>query len=143
VKNGNRPVVAILGAGFGGMNAAKELRKAPLDIILIDRRNYHLFQPLLYQVATAAVSETEIAYPIRSIFRNQDNLQFLMAEVTAVDLDGRRLQTTSGFVDYDYLIYAIGSETNYFGMESVAENSFNLKDLNDAESIRNHILQDV
>jgi NADH:ubiquinone reductase (H+-translocating) len=141
VKNGNRPVVAIVGAGFGGMNAAKELRKAPLDIILIDRRNYHLFQPLLYQVATAAVSEAEIAYPIRSIFRNQENLQFLMAEVTAVDLDGRRLQTTSGFVDYDYLILAIGSETNYFGMESVSENSFNLKDLNDAESIRNHILR--
>lgn len=135
-----RPSVVIVGAGFGGINAAQLLRNEAVDITLVDRRNYHLFQPLLYQVATAGVAPSEIAYPIRAIFRRQRNFHFVMAEVENVDLDKRRLVTSSGPIRYDYLVLAVGGETNFFGMESVKKNGFELKDLDDAEGIRNHIL---
>jgi NADH dehydrogenase len=138
--DGMQPVVAIVGAGFGGLNAAKQLRNAPVDIILLDRRNYHLFQPLLYQVATAALSPSEIAYPVRSVFRKQRNLAFQLTEVLDVNLKDRWLDTLAGRIDYDYLVLSIGSESNYFGIESIAENGFDLKDLDDGEAIRNHIL---
>ncbi|HBA92383.1 MAG TPA: FAD-dependent oxidoreductase, partial [Anaerolineaceae bacterium] len=130
--------VVIVGGGFGGLRAARRLAKAPVCITLIDRNNYHLFQPLLYQVATAGVSPTDVAYPLRSIFRRQKNLVYQMAEVTRVDLNNRRLETTNGSLDYDYLILAVGGETNYFGLESVAVNAFGLKGLEDASPIRDH-----
>ena len=136
-----RPVVAIVGAGFGGLNAAKALAKAPVEVILIDRRNYHLFQPLLYQVATAGVAPSDIAYPVRTVFRKQRNLDFCLAEVHRVDLLERRLVTTAGPIEYDYLVISVGSETNFFGLDSIAEHSFELKDLDDAEAIRNHVLK--
>ncbi|HAL16626.1 MAG TPA: FAD-dependent oxidoreductase [Anaerolineaceae bacterium] len=132
--------VVIVGGGFGGLRAARRLAKAPVCITLIDRNNYHLFQPLLYQVATAGVSPTDVAYPLRSIFRRQKNLVYQMAEVTRVDLNNRRLETTNGSLDYDYLILAVGGETNYFGLESVAVNAFGLKGLEDASPIRDHLL---
>lgn len=135
-----RETVVIIGAGFGGMNAARSLQEAPVDVILIDKHNYHLFQPLLYQVATAGLSPTDIAYPVRAIFRKQKNLEFHLTEVTRIDVDERCVQTTMGPVMYDYLIVAVGGETNYFGVDSVAENGFDLKSLEDAVSIRNHIL---
>ncbi len=135
------PVVAIVGAGFGGLRAAQALRKAPVRVVLVDRRNYHLFQPLLYQVATAGLAPGEIAYPVRAILRNQRNLEFRLAEVTDVDLDGRQLVTSTGHIDYDYLILAIGAETNYFGLQSVAINSYGLKDLDEAVAIRNQVLR--
>ncbi len=132
--------VAIVGGGFGGLRAARRLAKAPVHITLLDRNNYHLFQPLLYQVATAGISPTDVAYPLRSIFRRQKNLEYRMAEVTRVDLNNRRLETTNGSLDYDYLILAVGGETNYFGLESVAANAFGLKGLEDASPIRDHLL---
>ncbi|MHB8112372.1 MAG: NAD(P)/FAD-dependent oxidoreductase [Bellilinea sp.] len=132
--------VVIVGGGFGGLRAARRLAKAPVRITLLDRNNYHLFQPLLYQVATAGVSPTDVAYPLRSIFRRQKNLEYQMTEVTRVDLNNRRLETTNGSLDYDYLILAVGGETNYFGLESVAVNAFGLKGLEDASPIRDHLL---
>ncbi len=137
----SRPVVAIVGAGFGGLRAAQALSRAPVKVVLVDRRNYHLFQPLLYQVATAGLAPGEIAYPVRAILRNQRNLEFRMAEVTGIELAERCLVTSTGPVDYDYLILAFGAETNYYGLESIAEHSFGLKDLDDAVSIRNHVLR--
>jgi NADH dehydrogenase len=137
----SRPVVAIVGAGFGGLRAAQALSRAPVKVVLVDRRNYHLFQPLLYQVATAGLAPGEIAYPVRAILRNQRNLEFRLAEVTGVELTEGRLITSTGTVDYDYLILAFGAETNYYGLESIAVHSFGLKDLDDAVAIRNHVLR--
>lgn len=136
-----KPMVVIVGAGFAGLNAAEKLSDAPVEILLIDKRNYHLFQPLLYQVAVAGLSPGEIAYPVRAISRNQANLDFLLAEVTGVNFSERCLETSAGLVNYDYLILAVGGETNFFGIDSVAEHGFELKDLVDAEAIRNHILR--
>jgi NADH dehydrogenase len=137
----NKAVVAIVGAGFGGLRAARALNRADVDIILLDRRNYHLFQPLLYQVATAGVSPGEIAHPVRGILRRQKNLVFRMAEAQGVDLSRRRIETSTGPVSYDYLVLAVGGETNFFGLDSVARNSLGLKDLDDAVAIRNQILR--
>jgi NADH dehydrogenase len=135
------PRVVIIGAGFGGLRVARELNRAPVQVTLIDRHNYHLFQPLLYQVATAGLSPEEIAYPVRAILRKQRNLEFRLASVEAVDFSSQRLQTSTGEISYDYLVLAMGSETNFFGLESVARNAFGLKELDDAVSIRNHILR--
>jgi NADH dehydrogenase len=135
-----KPVVAIVGAGFGGLEAAKQLWNAPVDVILISRRNYHLFQPLLYQVATAGLSPGEIAHPVRAILRGQKNLEFRLSEMEAVDFEKRKLHTSTGVVGYDYLILAMGGQTTFFGDDSAARNGFDLKALDDAVDLRNHIL---
>ncbi|HNB50578.1 MAG TPA: NAD(P)/FAD-dependent oxidoreductase [Anaerolineales bacterium] len=135
------PHILILGAGFGGLNAARALREAPVQITLIDRKNYHLFQPLLYQVATSGLSPGEIAFPARAIFRKQKNLTFRMAEVQHIDLAQKRMDTSTGSLTFDYLIIAAGSETSYFGMQSVQENGLGLKDIDEAVSIRNRVLR--
>lgn len=135
------PTVVIVGAGFSGIHAAKALRDAQVKMILLDRNNYHLFQPLLYQVATAGLSPSEIAYPVRAIFRRQKNLEFRLAEVLDVDLDEKVVHTSNGFVSYDYLILAVGGESSYYGLDSIAKNGFDLKDLEDAMILRNHILR--
>ncbi|GAB4582015.1 MAG: NAD(P)/FAD-dependent oxidoreductase [Anaerolineales bacterium] len=137
----NAPHILILGAGFGGLNAARALRNAPVRITLVDRKNYHLFQPLLYQVATSGLSPGDIAFPARAIFRKQKNLTFRMTEVQHIDLAHKRLDTSTGPLTYDYLILAAGSETSYFGMQSVQENSLGLKDIDEAVSIRNQVLR--
>jgi NADH dehydrogenase len=136
-----RPVVVIVGAGFGGIHAAKALRNAPVDVVMLDKNNYHLFQPLLYQVATASLAPSEIAYPVRAIFRKQKNFRFHLAEVTDVDFEDRVVLTSNGLVPFDYLILAVGGETHYYGLDSVPRNGFDLKDLGGALSIRNHILR--
>src|SRR6201991_2239707 len=110
-----RPQVVIVGAGFGGLEAAKALRRAPVDITVLDRENHHCFQPLLYQVATAALSPAEIAWPIRHILRRQDNATVLMADVTGVDTAPRLLRPSAGPMPYDYLILATGAMHSYFG----------------------------
>ena len=136
-----RPTVVIVGAGFGGLRAARALRKTPVDVVLVDRHNYHLFQPLLYQVATAGLEPEQIARPVRAILRRQSNTEFRMTEVTGLDPSGKRIVTTDGPIAYDYLILAVGGETNFFGLESVPRHGFGLKDIPEAIRIRNHVLR--
>lgn len=137
----NIPHIVIIGAGFGGLRAAQKLADQPVRVTLIDRRNYHLFQPLLYQVATAGISPHEIAYPVRAIFQNHKNVEFLLAEITGVDFGEKTVQTSQGTVKYDALIIAAGAAVNFFGNDSLAQNAFTLKDLGDAITLRNHVLR--
>jgi len=133
-------VVVIVGAGFGGLRAARALRRAPVQVVLLDRHNYHLFQPLLYQVATAGLEPDQIAKPVRAILRGQKNFDFRMVEVTRVDFNDRRLQTSAGPIAYDFLVLAHGGETNFFGLDGVRTHGLSLKDVPDAVEIRNHVL---
>jgi NADH dehydrogenase len=132
--------VVIAGMGFGGLRAAKSLAGSGFELVMIDRNNYHLFQPLLYQVATAGLEQEAIAYPLRGLTRRWPGSSFLLAEISGIDLAGKNVLTDYGPVSYDYLVIAAGSRTNFFGMESVAEHSFDLKRLDQAEDLRNHIL---
>jgi NADH dehydrogenase len=137
-----RPRVVIVGAGFGGLEAARALRKAPVDVLLVDRRNYHTFQPLLYQVATAGLEPEEIAHAVRGILRAQANFQFRIGDVRAVDWEAKRIAfDDDGSADYDYLILAAGAATNDFGIRGVAEHGFGLKSLEDAIRLRGHVLE--
>jgi NADH dehydrogenase len=114
------PHVVILGGGFGGLNAARALSGAPVRVTLIDRRNHHLFQPLLYQVATAALNPSDIAVPIRRILRRQKNVEVLLAEALSIDLSTRVVTLDEGSVSYDYLIVATGARHSYFGRDEWA-----------------------
>lgn len=141
IQNTNRrPRVVILGGGFAGIEVAKSLRLAPVYITLIDRHNYHLFQPLLYQVAMAGLSSTEIVYPIRSILSKQKNVEVLLANVSSIDLDNKVVKITDGEVAYDYLIIATGAQTSYFGHPEWAQVTLGLKDIDDALEIRRRVL---
>jgi NADH dehydrogenase len=134
------PHIVIIGAGFGGMETAKRLAKAPVRITLVDRKNYHLFQPLLYQVAIAGLVPSQIAYPVRTIFRKQANFTFEMGEVSTVDLQAGFIKMNGSVIAYDYLVIATGGQTNFFKIESVANNAFHLKGINKAINTRNHLL---
>jgi len=129
-----------VGAGFGGLRLARALRRAPVQVVLVDRNNYHLFQPLLYQVATAGLEPEQIAKPVRAILRRQKNFDFRMVEVSGVDFAQRRLDTSAGPIAYDYLVLAHGGETNFFGLDSMMKHGLGLKDIPDAVKIRNHVL---
>lgn len=134
------PRVVILGGGFGGLQAAKALERAPVEVTLIDRQNHHCFQPLLYQVATAALTPADIAWPIRSIIGPQANARVLMAEVEGVDLEARVVETSGGAFPYDFLIVATGATHAYFGHEGWARMAPGLKRIEDATAIRRRIL---
>ena len=135
-----RPKVVIVGAGFGGLEAAKALNRGAVDVTVIDRQNHHCFQPLLYQVATAALSPAEIAWPIRHILRQQRNATVLMAEVSGIDLAGRCVQTNAGPISYDYLVIATGATHSYFGHDDWIDFAPGLKRIEDATRIRRSIL---
>src|SRR5262249_3259133 len=140
------PHVVIVGGGFGGLAAAKALRKAPARVTLIHRNNHHLFQPLLYQVATSALAPTQIGWPIRNLLRKQANTTVILGEVTGVDKVQRSVLVNSVDrqqvrVDYDFLILATGASHNYFGHEEFAQYAPGLKNLADAVAVRNKILQ--
>ena len=134
------PHILIIGAGFGGLEPARRLAKAPLQITLIDKRNYHLFQPLLYQIAIAGLTPSQIAYPVRSIFRNQKNLTFQQGEVEQINFEKRYVKMNGSLIAYDYLVIASGGQTNYFGLDSIQENSHELKNIESAVAARNHLL---
>jgi NADH:ubiquinone reductase (H+-translocating) len=139
-RSEKRPRVVIAGAGFGGLTCARALRRAPVDVTLVDRNNYHLFTPLLYQVAGALLDPGEIARPVRQLIRPLHNADFLQAVVTGVDLEGRRLLTDHGPLGYDYLVLATGAQSDYFGNLDLAEQTMGLKDLDEGLAVRNQIL---
>jgi len=132
--------VVIVGMGFGGLRAARTLAGKGMDILLLDRQNYHLFQPLLYQVATAALEQESIAYPIRAMTRGWEGVSFRMAEVCGADFGRKQLFTAEGPVEYDYLILAAGSVTNFFGQSAIEQHAYDLKKLTHAVELRNRIL---
>lgn len=132
--------IVIVGMGFGGVHAAKTLAGKGHDILLVDRNNYHLFQPLLYQVATAGLEQESIAYSVRAMARSWPDMRFNLAEVTGIDFSRKEIQVTNGLIPYDYLIIGAGSATNFFGLAAVEQHAFDLKELEDAEVLRNHIL---
>ncbi len=134
------PRVVIIGAGFGGLRAAKAFRKARVRVTLIDRHNHHLFQPLLYQVATAALNPSDIASPIRRILRRQKNVEVLLGEVRSIDLPNRSVELECGHIGYDYLIVATGATHSYFGRDDWAEFAPGLKSIEDALEVRRRVL---
>jgi NADH dehydrogenase len=140
-----RKRVVIIGAGFGGLFAARTFANQHIEVLLIDRNNYHTFTPLLYQVATSALDPSEIAYPIRSIFRSSDNIQCLMGEVTEINTQSKnvviKMENRMRIENYDYLIIATGSVPAYFGNDGFKKNAFELNTLDDAVALRNHILR--
>jgi len=135
-----RPHVVVLGGGFGGLKAVRALAHAPVRVTLVDRRNHHLFQPLLYQVATAALATTDVASPLRQIVRAQQNTTVLLANAAAIDAPGKRVLLDDGEIAYDHLIVATGVETSWFGNDAWAEHAVALKDADDALAIRARIL---
>jgi NADH dehydrogenase len=136
-----RPRVVIVGAGFGGLAGARALDGKPVDVILLDQHNYHLFTPLLYQVATGLLNPSDIAYPLRTIFRHSPNVRFRQATVTRIDLASKVVRLdASPPLSYDYLVLATGSTDNYFGNQEVARVSQGLKSLEDSTRLRNHVL---
>jgi NADH dehydrogenase len=135
-----RPRVVVVGAGFGGLQAAKGLRDLPVEVTVIDRRNYHLFQPLLYQVATAGLSPADIAYPIRNILRDQANTQVLLGRVIGIDKAARTVETENRHIPYDFLILATGARHAYFGHDEWESVAPGLKKIDDATDIRRRIL---
>lgn len=138
-----RPRVVIAGAGFAGLTCARGLKDAPVDVVLVDRNNYHLFTPLLYQVASALLDPGEIARPVRELIRPLGNAEFRLAEVTGVDLHGRVLKTNRGELPYDYLVLATGSQSDYFGNASLAKHAFGLKLMEEGLAVRNRVLSRV
>jgi NADH:ubiquinone reductase (H+-translocating) len=141
VDERGRPRVVIIGAGFGGLEAAKALGGRPVNVTVIDRLNYHLFQPLLYQVALAELASTDVAYPIRSILRDHANVEVLLGEVVGIDLGARRVRLGDGTaLPYDFLIVAAGAGSSYFGHDDWAAVAPSLKDLDDALEIRRRVL---
>ena len=141
LQTGTMPHVVIIGAGFGGLQAAKSLAPLPVKVTLIDRNNYHLFQPMLYQVATAGLAPSDIASPVRETFRQQHNTEVLMAEVTGIDTQEQRvLMTHDQSVPYDYLIVATGATSNYFGHDNWAKLAPGLKNLDDGMMVRDRVL---
>ena len=135
------PRVVIVGAGFGGLTATRRLAGEPVRVRLIDRNNYHLFQPLLYQVATAGLEPEQIAKPVRAILRGQQNLTFQMGEVIGIDLDSKKVELVDDEIEFDYLILAVGAQTAFFGLDQVEAHSLSLKELGDSIRLRNHILR--
>lgn len=137
------PRVVVIGAGFAGLNLIKRLRNKPIEIVLLDKNNFHQFQPLLYQVAIAGLEPDSIVTPIRKLFQGYKNLVFRMAEVLEINPKKQMVITNIGYLTYDFLVIATGSTTNYYGLNQIAENSVGLKDIRDALDIRSWVLQNL
>jgi NADH:ubiquinone reductase (H+-translocating) len=140
LMNTRSPRIVIVGGGFGGLNVAQALAKSPVELTLVDRRNHHLFQPLLYQVATAALNPSDIAIPIRRILRGQRNIEVLLAQAKSVDFAQNRLLLDEGWIAYDYLVVATGARHSYFGRDDWKPFAPGLKTIADAVDIRRRVL---
>src|SRR6266536_3653877 len=136
------PHVVIVGAGFGGLGVAEQLAHVPVHVTLIDRHNYHTFQPLLYQVATSLLNAEDVGAPVRSIFRSQENVDFRLGTVTGINVPGRKIQLNEGEeISYDYVVLAGGATVNYFGTPGATEHAFPLYTLMNAVRLRNQVMQ--
>ncbi|ASU34932.1 NAD(P)/FAD-dependent oxidoreductase [Mucilaginibacter xinganensis] len=142
-NKGSKPRVVIVGGGFGGLALAQKLKSAPVEVLLLDKHNYHTFQPLLYQVAIGAIEADSIGFPIRRIFTKQDNFSFNLAEVKKVNPETNSVTTDIGEIHYDYLVLATGSNTNFFGNEQIAHFAMPMKNIPEALNIRSLILQNL
>ncbi|MEM1254007.1 MAG: NAD(P)/FAD-dependent oxidoreductase [Cyanobacteria bacterium P01_H01_bin.21] len=140
-SDANPPRVVVVGAGFGGMQTAQSLAKSGADVLLIDRNNYNTFVPLLYQVAAAQIEPESIAYPLRTVLRRTNRTQFMLANVQRVDFDHQLIETDNAVVPYDYLVLATGSQTQFMGVPGATDYAFALRTLDQAVTLRNHILQ--
>src|SRR6218665_3889873 len=132
--------IVILGAGFAGLQLARQLSNTTYDITLIDRYNYHQFQPLFYQVATARIEPSSISFPLRKIFQNKKNIHVRLADVQEIKTREHKVSTSEGDFEYDYLVVATGCSTNFFGNKEIAEKSFPMKSTTEAMALRNRIL---
>jgi NADH dehydrogenase len=137
------PRVVIIGGGFGGIQLAKSLKKAPVKVMMLDKHNYHTFQPLLYQVAMGAIPADSIGFPLRRIFTDQDNFRFFLADVKKINPESNTVTTDIGDIDYDYLVIATGSNTNFFGNKEIEHFSMPMKNIPEALNLRSLILQNL
>ncbi|HRN95762.1 MAG TPA: FAD-dependent oxidoreductase, partial [Chitinophagales bacterium] len=137
----DKPRIVIVGCGFGGLQLAKALANKDVQIVMIDKHNYHTFQPLLYQVSTAGLEADSIAYPIRKIFKGQKNFIFRWCEVKKINSDKNEIETSVGNLNYDYLVIATGTTTNFFGIEGLAEKAMPMKTVTEALNLRSLVLQ--
>ncbi len=137
------PRIIVIGGGFAGISFIKKLRREKVQVVLFDRHNYHTFQPLLYQVSTAGLEPDSIAYPLRKIFRKNHDFHFRMAEVLKIDTQNNTIHTTIGNLNFDYLVIATGTRTNFFGNDSIAQNSMPMKTVPQALNIRSLMLQNI
>ena len=140
--NGARPRVLVLGGGFAGIGAAHQLKKSDVDVLLVDKNDYHTFQPLLYQVATGLLEQSAVGHPVRDLFHEQDNVRLHVDRVTGIDLEARQVQFAElQPMAYDYLVLGLGAEVNYFGVDGAAEHAFPLYTLADAVRLKNQVLR--
>lgn len=137
------PRVIVIGGGFGGIEVARRLKDKEVEVLLIDRNNFHTFQPLLYQVATGTLASDSIAFPLRKMFKSQSNFRFRMAEVLRIDKDAKIVHTSVGEFDYDYLVVASGATSNFFGNANVEKYSLGMKSIQEAQNIRSYVLQNL
>src|SRR5690606_7713037 len=136
--------IVIVGGGFAGVNLARELgNKEGFEVTLVDQNNYHFFPPLIYQVGTAFIDSSNICYPFRKIFHHKKNLHFHFGELKRIIPEENLIVTSSGQLHYDQLVLAMGTESNYFGMKDIEENAFPLKNIDDAQHLRNHLLNSM
>lgn len=137
------PRVIIIGGGFGGVEVARKLKDKEVEVVMIDRNNFHTFQPLMYQVATGTLSEDAISFPLRKMFKSQSNFRFRLAEVLKIDSKNKEVITSVGKYDYDYLVIATGATSNFFGNEQVEKYSLPMKSIKEALNIRSYVLQNL
>ena len=141
IPHNDKPRLVIIGGGFAGLHLARHLKKADLQIVLLDRQNFHTFQPLLYQVASAMLEPDSVASSFRKIFQRRKNLHFRMVEVDGIDPETKTVHTSGGLLDYDILVLATGAYTNFYGMEDIAAHGFSMKNVTEAVAIRQKILK--
>jgi NADH dehydrogenase len=142
-SNSGKPRVVIIGGGFGGLSLAKQLKNAPVEVLMLDKHNYHTFQPLLYQVAVGSIAADSIAFPIRRIFTHYKNFSFSMAEVEQINADSNSLSTSIGTIYYDYLVIATGSNTNFFNNQQIEHFAMPMKNVPEALNIRSLVIQNL